>query len=254
MNKKPHYYMQTDPRWAKRPYRVTGENATIGGSGCGPTCAAMLITTLTGKAVTPVDTCEWSMEHGYKALNQGTYYSYFKPQFKAHGIVCTQLNTANVYGKPKEKVHDTVLELLKEGYYIIACMGKGLWTSSGHFVVVWWCNNVMYINDPASQKTERMQGNMDTFRSQVKYYWAIDAREYNNSNYEEDDEMAPRYNTVAEIEKAASWAMPAIRKMIDKGFISGSGKKDEKGDPADMDLSMDMIRIFVTNNKAGLYG
>ena len=72
-------------------------------------------------------------------------------------------------------------------------------------------------------------------------------------NGEEDDDVA-RYNTVAEIKKAASWALPTIRKMIDKGFISGGGKKDANGDPADMDLSMDMIRIFVTNNKVGLYG
>lgn len=250
MNKKPHSYMQTDPRWADRPYRVTGEDATIGGSGCGPTCAAMLITTMTGKPFDPVDACEWSMEHGYKALKQGTYYSYFTPQFKAHGIICTRLNTANVYGKPKEKVHDTVLELLKDGYYIIACMGKGLWTKSGHYIVVWWADGKVYINDPASTKEERLMGDMDTFRSQVKYYWAVDAREHNK----EDEDMAPRYNTIAEIEKAAPWAVPTISKMIDKGFITGGGKKDAKGNPTDMDLSMDMIRIFVTNNKAGLYG
>ena len=186
MNKQPHLYMQTDSRWAKHPYRVPGEEATIGGSGCGPTCAAMLITTLTGKHVTPVDTCAWSVAHGYKALKQGTYYGYFPPQFKAHGIICTRLNNASVYGKPKERVHDTVLELLQAGYYIIACMGKGVWTSSGHFVVVWWADGKMYINDPASTKTKRVRGDVATFRRQVKYYWAIDAREYNK---EDDEDM-----------------------------------------------------------------
>ena len=30
----------------------------------------MLIETLTGKTFTPVDACAWSVEHGYKALNQ----------------------------------------------------------------------------------------------------------------------------------------------------------------------------------------
>lgn len=75
MNRRPIAYLQTDPRWAALPYRVPGERATIGGSGCGPTAAAMLIETLTGKTFTPVDACAWSVEHGYKALNQGTYYS-----------------------------------------------------------------------------------------------------------------------------------------------------------------------------------
>ena len=54
MNKRPVSYLQTDPRWAKLKYAVQGENSTIGGSGCGPTAAAMLIETLTGKAFTPI--------------------------------------------------------------------------------------------------------------------------------------------------------------------------------------------------------
>lgn len=73
-------------------------------------------------------------------------------------------------------------------------------------------------------------------------------------NGEEDEDMAPRYNTMDEIAKAAPWAEKTIRKMIDNGFISGGGQKDANGDPADMDLSMDMIRMAVMNNKAGLYG
>ena len=51
MNKRPVSYLQTDSRWAKKPYRVPGENSTIGDSGCGPTAAAMLIETLTGKTL-----------------------------------------------------------------------------------------------------------------------------------------------------------------------------------------------------------
>ena len=78
MNKKPVSYLQTDPRWKSKPYRVKGESATIGGSGCGPTAAAMIIETMTGKKYTPEDACNWSMAHGYKALGNGTYYGYFK--------------------------------------------------------------------------------------------------------------------------------------------------------------------------------
>lgn len=182
MNKQPVYYMQTDPRWKDNPYRVTGESSTIGGSGCGPTCAAMLIETLTGKQFTPVDACAWALKHGYKALNQGTYYSYFVPQFKEHGISCERLNTSNVYGNKTSTVHNKAFDLLRQGYYLIACMGKGLWTSSGHFIVVWWENGKVRINDPASKKDSRLNGDLTTFKSQVKYYWAIDAREYNKNS------------------------------------------------------------------------
>ena len=88
MNKQPISYLQTDVRWKNKPYRVSGENTTIGDSGCGPTAAAMLLSTLTGKTITPEDTCKWSVDHGYKALGNGTYYAYFAPQFAAYGIQC----------------------------------------------------------------------------------------------------------------------------------------------------------------------
>lgn len=179
MNKRPVSYLQTDSRWKAEPYRVTGENSTIGGSGCGPTAAAMLIETITGKTFTPVDACEWSMAHGYKALNQGTYYAYFTPQFAEFGIDCQMLNWQNTYGKPDHANHEVVAQKLKEGYYAIALMNKGLWTSSGHFVVLWWQDDKVRINDPASTKDARVNGDIRTFRSQVKYYWLIDAREHN---------------------------------------------------------------------------
>ena len=51
MNKRPVSYLQTDPRWKSKPYRVPGESATIGGSGCGPTAAAMVIATLKDASV-----------------------------------------------------------------------------------------------------------------------------------------------------------------------------------------------------------
>lgn len=180
MNKQPVSYLQTDSRWASKDYSAPGESTTIGKSGCGPTCAAMLIETLTGKTFTPADACAWALKKGYKAPNQGTYYSYFVPQFKEYGIQCERLNTATLYGNSTSSIHTKAFDLLKQGYYLIACMGPGLWTSSGHYVVVWWEEGWVYINDPASQSTARIKGNLATFKSQVKYYWTIDAREYNN--------------------------------------------------------------------------
>lgn len=184
MNKQPVYYMQTDSRWKSKDYSAKGEKTTIGASGCGPTCAAMLIETLTGKKFTPEDACAWALSKGYKAPNQGTYYSYFVPQFKAHGITCTRLNMANLYGNKTSPTHAEAFKLLKQGYYLIACMGKGVWTSSGHYIVVWWEDGKVRINDPASTKTARLNGDLTTFKSQVKYYWAIDAREYNKEREE----------------------------------------------------------------------
>lgn len=235
MNKRPVSYLQTDTRWKNKPYRVKGETSTIGSAGCGPTCAAMLIETLTGKTFTPEDACNWSMQHGYKALNQGTYYSYFTPQFSAFGIDCQILNWTNTYGKPDHANHEKVVEKLKAGYYAIALMNKGLWTSSGHFVVLWWQDNKVRINDPASTKDARLNGDIRTFRSQVKYYWLVDARRY---NIEEDEDMDQnKFNEMFKVamksyrdglrdNDCGDWSQKARDFAVSEGIFAGATSPD----------------------------
>lgn len=185
MNKRPVKYLQTDPRWSNKPYKTTGENTTIGHSGCGPTAAAMLIETITGKTFTPEDACNWSMAHGYKAKGNGTYYAYFAPQFEAFGIKCWQLSWTNAYHNPQAKVHQQALDYLKQGYYLIALMKAGTWTTGGHFIVVWWADDKIRINDPASTKDKRENGDPATFLNEATYYWVVDARAYNNGGQAE---------------------------------------------------------------------
>ena len=231
MNKQPVIYMQTDPRWKNADYSAPGESTTIGRAGCGPTCAAMLATTLTGRTITPVDACKWSLDHGYKAKGQGTYYAFFRPFFAAYGIEADQLSWTNTYGKPDSGTHKTAFAMLKEGYYLIACMGKGLWTSSGHFVVVWWEDGKVRINDPASTKTSRLNGDPETFRSQAKYYFWVDARKYNK---EDDDDMSyetfveymDRYLSELAGKDASSWAKAGVSAAVAAGISDGSRPQD----------------------------
>lgn len=51
-----------------------------------------------------------------------------------------------------------------------------------------------------------------------------------------------RYNTLTEI---PNWAQPTIEKLIDKGLLNGNGQN--------LDLSPDMVREFVVNDRAGNY-
>ena len=229
MNKRPVVYFQTDTRWKNKPYRVKGESSTIGSAGCGPTCAAMLIETITGKTCTPEDTCKWSVEHGYKALKQGTYYAYFKPQFAAFGIDCDMLNWVNTYGKPDHANHAKALDLLQQGYYLIALMNKGLWTKSGHFVVVWWQDGKVRINDPASSAAARTEGDLQTFKSQVKYYWWVDARHINNRKDDAEmsdiNELRAKLTSCADTgDKASAWALEATEYCKRKGIFNGDSK------------------------------
>lgn len=235
MNKQPVSYLQTDKRWKDKPYQVPGETATVGDSGCGPSCAAMLIETITGRTFTPEEACAWSVAHGYKAKGQGTYYSYFAPQFAAFGIKCWQLSWTNVYHNPSSPIHDQALEYLKQGYYLIALMKKGLWTGSGHFIVVWWEDGKIRINDPASTRNNRENGDPATFRNEAAYYWVVDARAYNEATNKEDDDMdqdkfnkmfttaMQQYRQELRDNDSGEWSRAARQFAIDQGIFAGSG-------------------------------
>lgn len=171
---KPISYLQTDSRWKNHNYSAKGESKTIGGAGCGITVAAMIIASLKDDTVTPITTAKWSMAHGYKALNQGTYYTYFEPQMAQYQITCTRLNQSNLYGKSSSAAHTKALNALKNGDWVIACMGKGNWTSSGHFILLYaYENGYVYIHDPASTAANRVKNTWTLFSGQVKYLWTV---------------------------------------------------------------------------------
>lgn len=69
----------------------------------------------------------------------------------------------------------------------------------------------------------------------------------------ERKEKVKRYNTINEISEGAPWATETVAKLIDRKYLAGRGARDSQGRPADMDLSEDMLRIFVVNDRAGLY-
>ncbi len=219
MNKQPVSYLQTDKRWKDKGWN----GMTIGPSGCGPTSAAMLISTLTGKEVTPDETFVWAGTHGYLEKGHGTLYThYFQKQFSEYGLKAEMLNWQDTYGKPDHPNHEKVVEKLKEGYYAIALMNKGLWTSGGHFVVVWWSDDKVRINDPASTRAERLNGDIRTFRSQVKYYWLIDAREYNKK-----EEPPAKSETEPTVDSTpADWEKPGVDFCTENKIMVGDGKGD----------------------------
>jgi hypothetical protein len=68
--------------------------------------------------------------------------------------------------------HDRAKDAITEGNFVIACMGKGLWTASGHFVLWYGCDgNYVYINDPNSTAPERLKNTLAKFQKEVKHYF-----------------------------------------------------------------------------------
>ena len=174
----PVSYLQTDPRWGSLDYSAAGEKTTIAASGCGPTAMAMVLASWADPSVTPETECAWALRHGYKAPHSGTYYGYFGPAGARYGLTVTRLNGTSLYGNAKSPLHHQAEEALDRGCLVIACMGKGNWTSSGHYVLVWGISGrTVFINDPASTRPARTCGDYDLFKSQVKYYWIIEKPE-----------------------------------------------------------------------------
>ena len=251
MNKQPISYLQTDPKWAALDYSAPGEKTTIGASGCGPTAMAMVLATWADPNVNPETECAWALAHGYKAPHQGTYYGYFEPAGARYGLEVYRLNYSNIYGNSTTTYHAQARGALEEGHLVIACMGKGNWTSSGHYVLVYGIDSgTVFINDPASTKAARTKGSYELFKKQVKYYWVIERPEH----MKEDEDMT-RDEVIRilneqkiifdTIDQVPDWAKPTIEKLIGKGLLQGEGDK--------LNLTYDLTRVLVVNDRAGLY-
>lgn len=82
----------------------------------------------------------------------------------------------------------------------------------------------------------------------VWYYNNAHGVENNEEQVQEQDggnqggRSMERFNT---IDSVPEWAQKTVQKMIDRGLLNGNGES--------LDLSLDMLRMFVVNDRAGLY-
>lgn len=161
--KKPKDYKQYDSKWAKKMYSATGKaSQTMKSSGCGPTAAADVVATVKNSAVTPWTLAQIAMQKGYRTANNGTAWGFFR-------------HIANIYGF-KKFIQTSSLATLKacldNGGYVVCSMGKGYWTSGGHYICVWkYDGKYIYANDPASSKRTRQ--NQADFVKQRKQFFCF---------------------------------------------------------------------------------
>ncbi len=111
------YYSQVDSRWKNTMYSNHNDySQTIGTSGCGPTSAAMVVSSIKG-TITPDTMARLYTEYGYRSYNSGTYWSAFRWTADIFNIEYQE--TSNL---------ETVVEKLHDNNYIIASCGNGLFT------------------------------------------------------------------------------------------------------------------------------
>lgn len=132
------YYNQLDKRYASKPYGTDD----IGTYGCGPTCMAMVVSSLTSETVDPAEMARWAYENGYWCSRSGSYHSLIPGAAKAWGLP--------VQGCGKTE-GQRIVDALSQGKLVVAIMLKGHFTSSGHFIVLRGVENgKILVADPAN--------------------------------------------------------------------------------------------------------
>lgn len=112
------YFNQGDGAWNQNGY-------CIAKAGCGPTSMAVVITSLTGKWVTPLDTAIWGYQHGFYS-REGSAHEMIPAMAAAYGLRCQGVGTD----------YQAIKNALKAGKPVVCLMGPGYFTRGGHFMVL----------------------------------------------------------------------------------------------------------------------
>jgi hypothetical protein len=257
------YYNQND--YPTTPYPgPDAPKATVKSGGCGPTCAAMIVSNLTGKIVDPPAMAAYSIKHGARVAGGTDMSALTKALAADYGLT---VSTANDEA--------ALLAHLKSGGMAIANVGGdrsgyvGVFSNEGHYVVVAnvltgipGTGPIIAVLDPGyyvgkfnvKGRTGKvsMDGNtcicsisvlgQDTANRSPSYYLFAKIKN------EEDDDMI-RYQKLSDI--PANLRAP-IETLMDAGIIVGDGS-DPKGNNDVIDLSHDQVRTLVFAYRGGAF-
>ncbi len=138
------YYSQNAEPWASVDY---GGGKNISQAGCGPTSAAMLLSSVTGQEITPTQAAQYSMDTGHRIIGNGTDWSFFNDIGSQYGVQFTQtadytqLQSALANGMPA----------------VLSGKGAAPFTKGGHFVMAVGLDSSgnVIINDPVSKERSK---------------------------------------------------------------------------------------------------
>lgn len=162
------YYSQLDERWANTMY---GRSSTIGAAGCGPTSMAIVISTMLGEAHDPAELARWSAANGYRCEGNGSYHSLIPAAAEAWGLSCERNLSAQ-----------NIVDALADGKLVVAIMGKGHFTKSGHFIVLRGvtADGKILVADPASVSRSSQEWDLNLIMNEARKganaggpFWAI---------------------------------------------------------------------------------
>lgn len=167
INIKPYYtpgkiplFEQWDKQWGYDQY---GEGP-LATDGCGPTSLAMVAVGLTGNtSINPKVVADYSETHGGYVPGEGTSWSLISDLAPHFGI------------KGKRIPESQVIDELKAGHPVIVAMGPGIFTLTGHFMVLTGVtpDGKITLNDPDSIKYSNETWNFNQIATSARAFWSF---------------------------------------------------------------------------------
>ena len=154
-------FLQWDPMWGYEKYG----SGCIGQTGCGPTCLAMAGYYLTGDdRFNPKAMADFAAENGYYASGYGSSWTLISEGAGKLGLTVKELPL--VKGK--------MVDAVEAGHPVILALGKGDFTSSGHYIVLTgWVDGAFTVNDPNSRVRSGKQWTYEELEGQIRNIWEI---------------------------------------------------------------------------------
>lgn len=154
-------FIQWDKRWGYMDY----SGGVAGLTACGPLCLSMAAYYLTKSPdMSPDKIIEFAKENNYYAEGNGSRWTLISEGGEKLGLSVTELPL----------VKSKIINSLENGFPVICAMGKGHFTSTGHFIVLTGCENGKFsVNDPNSRERSRQLWNYDEIKDEIRNIWEI---------------------------------------------------------------------------------
>lgn len=153
-------YNQYDPAWSTHPYG----SSTIAKSGCGPSALAMVITNLTGKRVTPVETADWGTANGMYIAGAGSSHELLRLGPTNWGLKSRAIKAAEIG------------PTLQQGGLVLASGNGSLpFTKGGHIISIRGMtpDGKLLVGDSGHTATNTQQFEFNQLVSQTSSIWAV---------------------------------------------------------------------------------
>ena len=156
-------FMQWNERWGYEQY--SGE--VMGLSGCGPTVLSMAaVHLLSDPSLSPAYIADFSEKYGYTSHGNGTSWTLMNEGAQQLGLCSSEVPLWEA----------SMANALSEGKLIVCAMGKGDFTSTGHFILLTGYSDGMFsLNDPNSKARSERLWSYSELETQIRGMWALSA-------------------------------------------------------------------------------